>query len=112
MNLHSLQMFIVSQASHKPSVALETHQFARDNFLLSIKRQTANVISAYFYLSKLCYFGYYQKIDYLYYCCKHFLTMFVTSSNLLLIDFTLCRFSVLAFLNARKVLGDHAKKTL
>ena len=44
----------------KPSVSLETHQLPALAFLLSIKKRT-DVMSACFYSSKLCSFGYYQK---------------------------------------------------
>jgi len=81
---------------------------ARANFSLSIKRP-ADVMPAFFYLCKLCCFGYYQKNIKKIIVLETYVVHDVIRSNLVLIVLTLCNFTVKTFLNVRQSLVDHAK---
>ena len=68
-------------------------------------------MSAFFYLAKLCCFGYYQKNNKYVIVLETYVTHDVISNNLvgLLMVLILNRFSVETFLNARKWLVGSSK---
>ena len=112
--LHSLSMFTVyvqclPQVSAQAFSSFGNTTIACASFSLSIKRR-ASVMSAFFYLSKLCYFGNYQKILKQFIFLQIYVTYDIISSNPVLTILTLSRFSVQKFLNVRKSLVSHAKK--
>jgi len=110
--LHLLRMFMpLPQASAQTFSWFGNSSADCASFSLSIKTW-ANMMKAFFYLSILCGFVDYQKIIKLPIVLEIYITSDVIRSNLVLTVLTLYRSSLQTFLNARKSLSGHAKKTI
>ena len=110
---------------HKPTVAWDSeNSTVCTSFSLSIKRRAsssrkvprADMMSVFFYLSRLCCFGYYQKLLSKLLFCKFTPLMMSLAVILTHYSYSLSchyrRYSVHTFLNTRKSLVGHSKKSV